>query len=401
MPHPIPAGCEAAPARGPTLSPNPEAATPQPATGRGWIARAKRIDRLFLATVVVPTLLAAIYFGLIASDIYVSESRFMVRSPSRPLQAGALGSLLQGSGLSRNLDDQHSVHDYILSRDALKELNDEMGLDKKFGDRRIDLVNRFAALDWDDSFEGLLKYYHRRVSASLDSKSSISVLRVSAFSAEDAKKINERLLAMSERLVNEMSERSRQDIVRFAQNEVKLAEKKAKDAALAVAAFRSDKSVVDPEKQSAFQLQQLGKLQEELIATKTQIAQLRSISPDNSQIASLLIRQSSLQKEVDAELARIAGRGGSLTSKAAGYMQVALEREFAEKQLATAMSLLETARNEAQRQQLYLDRVVQPNLPDYPIEPRRIRYTLIVLALGLVSWTILSLLIAAVREHLD
>jgi capsular polysaccharide transport system permease protein len=65
------------------------------------------------------------------------------------------------------------------------------------------------------------------------------------------------------------------------------------------------------------------------------------------------------------------------------------------------MTLLETARNEAQRQQLYLDRVVQPNLPDYPIEPRRIRYVLVVLVLGLLIWAITSLLTAAVREHLE
>jgi capsular polysaccharide transport system permease protein len=362
---------------------------------------ARRIDRLFFFTVIIPTLVAAIYFGLIASDIYISESRFMVRSAQKPVSAGGLGTLLQGAGLARTLDDQYAVQDFILSRDALTELNNSMHLDKKFRDRRIDFVNRFAALDWDDSFEALLKYYQRRLSVDLDSKSSISVLRVSAFTADDAERINQRLLAMSERLVNEMSERSRQDIVRFAQNEVKTAEKRAKDAALAVAAFRTEKSVVDPEKQSEFQLQQLGKLQEELIATKTQIAQLRAVSPDNSQIASLNIRQGTLQKEIDAELGRIAGRGGSLTNKVTGYMQVALEREFSEKQLATALTLLETSRSEAQRQQLYLDRVVQPNLPDYPIEPRRIRYTLIVLVLGLVSWVILSLLVSAVREHLD
>jgi capsular polysaccharide transport system permease protein len=371
--------------------------------GWGWRAfNQVRINRLFLVTVALPTLIAAIYFGLIASDIYISESRFMVRSPQKPLQAGILGNLIQGTGLTRTLDDQYSVHDFILSRDALKELNDEMGLEKKFSEHSIDFVNRFSAFDWDHSFEALLKYYRRRIAGvELDSKSSISVLTVSAFTAEDAKNINERLLAMSERLVNEMSERSRADIVRFAANEVKLAEKKAKEAALAVAAFRSEKSVVDPEKQSAFQLQQLGKLQEELIATKTQIAQLRAAAPDNSQIASLNIRQGALQKEIDAELARIAGHGSSLTNKAAGYMQLALEREFAEKQLAATLTLLETARNEAQRQQLYLDRVVQPNLPDYPIEPRRVRYTFVVFVLGLLVWAILGLLIAAVREHLD
>ena len=365
------------------------------------LERLARMNRLFLATVVVPTLLAAIYYGVIASDIYISEARFMVRSPQRPLQAGILGNLLQSTGIGRSLDDQYSVHDFILSRDALKELNGELGLATKFKNWRIDFLNRFAAFDWDDSFEALLKYYRRRVSVELDSKSSISVLRVSAFTAEDAKIISDRLLAMSERLVNEMSERGRNDIVRFAANEVKLAEKKAKDAALAVAAFRSDKSVVDPEKQSAFQLQQLGKLQEEQIAIKLQVAQLRSVSPDNPQIPVFNTRAASLQKEIDAELARIAGRGGSLTNKAAAYMQLALEREFAERQLAATLTLLEGARNEAQRQQLYLDRVVQPNLPDYPIEPRRIRYTMIVFVLGLLTWAILTLLIAAVREHLD
>ena len=380
-----------------TTTENPPAAP----VGRSFLARIKRVNRLFLATVVIPTILAILYYGLIASDIYISESRFMVRSPSKPLQTNMLGALLQSSGLNRNLDDQHSVHDYIVSRDALKELNNAFGLAKKFGDRRIDFASRFAAFDWDDSFEALLKYYRRRVTVDLDSKSSISVLKVSAFSAEDAHKINARLLAMSERLVNEMSERSRNDIVRFAANEVKEAEKKAKDAALAVATFRSDKSVVDPEKQSAFQLQQLGKLQEELISTKMQIAQVRSLSPDNPQLPVLNTRAAALQKEVDSEMGRISGRGGSLTSKAAGYMQVALEREFAEKQLAATMALLETARNEAQRQQLYLDRVVQPNLPDYPIEPRRIRSVLIVFVLGLLTWSILALLIAAVREHLD
>jgi capsular polysaccharide transport system permease protein len=361
----------------------------------------RRLSASFLWTVVLPTVLAALYFGLIASDIYVSESRFMVRSPQKPIQAGALGSLLQSTGIGRNLDDQYSVHDYILSRDALKELNDEFGLAKLFRDGKIDFINRFASLGWDDSFEALLKYYRRRVTVEIDSKSSISLLQVSAFTAEDAHKINRSLLAMSERLVNEMSERSRNDIVRFAASEVKLAEKKARDAALAVAAFRSDKSVVDPEKQSAYQLQQLGKLQEELIATKMQVVQIRSVSPDNPQIPILVTRAASLQKEIDAELGRISGRGGSLTNKAAAYMQVALEREFAEKQLAVALTLLETARNEAQRQQLYLDRVVQPNLPDYAIEPQRMRYTLIVFILGLLVWTIVSLLIAAVREHSD
>ena len=43
-------------------------------------ARLKGINRLFLATVIAPTLAATVYFGAVASDIYVSEARFVVCS---------------------------------------------------------------------------------------------------------------------------------------------------------------------------------------------------------------------------------------------------------------------------------------------------------------------------------
>jgi capsular polysaccharide transport system permease protein len=365
------------------------------------LGRVTRDNRLFVATVVLPTVLAAIYFSLIASDIYISESRFVVRSPQRQAQTSLLNTFLQGTGFSRTQDDAYTVNDYILSRDALKELNDRLGLAKAFSSSDIDFLHRFPTLDWDDSFEALYRYYPKRVSVDYDTASSISVLSVNAFTAEDALRINERLLGMSERLVNQLSERGRQDIVRYATAEAREAERKAKDAALTLAAFRNQNTLLDPVQQSVIQLQQISKLQDELIATKTQLAQLRAFTPDNPQIPVLRTILDTLQKEMDVELAKVAGGSGSLTNKAAAYERLALDREFADKQLAAALATLEAAHIEAQRQQLYLERVVQPNLPDYPIEPRRILSVLVVFMLGLLAWGILGLLLASVREHLD
>jgi capsular polysaccharide transport system permease protein len=78
-----------------------------------------------------------------------------------------------------------------------------------------------------------------------------------------------------------------------------------------------------------------------------------------------------------------------------------LERAFADKQLAAAMTALETARSEAQRKQLYLERIVQPNLPDAPTEPSRVRNVLVIFVVALVVWGILSLLMAGIREHYE
>lgn len=126
----------------------------------GFWLRLKNANRLFLGTVVVPTVLATVYFGFIASDIYVSESRFVVRSPQRQSQTGSLSALLQGTGFSRAQDDTYPVIDYIESRDALKELNRGNYILDAYGNRG-DLLSRFLR-QFDDSFESLWKYYNKR-----------------------------------------------------------------------------------------------------------------------------------------------------------------------------------------------------------------------------------------------
>lgn len=357
-----------------------------------------QLHRLFWLTVVLPTLIAIVYYGFIAADVYISESRFVVRSPERQT-ASPLGMLLKGTGFTRSQDDSYTVQDFILSRDAMRALDEKLNLRSAFG--KGDLFSRFPGLDWDDSFENMHRYYQKMVGVQLDPVSSIATVTVRAFSAEEAQKINQYLIEMSETLVNQLNERGRQDMIRFAANEVAEAEKKARDAALALARYRNEKGVIDPEKQSTIPLQQIAKLQDELIATKAQLAQLQMLTRDNPQIPVLKQRIQMLESEIELESARVAGSGRSLASKAAEFQRLALDKEFADKQLASALVSLEQARNEARRQQLYLERIAQPNLPDAAMEPRRLRNILAVFVLGLIAWGVLSMLIAGIREHQD
>lgn len=358
-----------------------------------------RINKLFIGSVVLPTVIAAIYFGFIASDVYISESRFVVRSTERQ-SSSPLGVILKGVSFSRSQDDSYSVQDFILSRDALKALDDEFHLKKIFSAQAADVFSRFPGLDWDDSFENLHRYYQKMVSVQLDSASSICTLTTRAFTAEDAYRMNQRLLDMSESLVNQLNERGQQDMIRFAARGVADAENKAKAAALALAHYRNKKGVIDPEKQSTIPLQQISRLQDELIATKVQVDQLERLAKDNPQLPVLRQRARLLEGEIQAERFRVAGGGDhSLAGKAAEYQRLALEKEFADKMLASAMSTLQEARNEAQRTQLYLDRIVQPSKPDVAMEPRRLRNVVATALLGSILWGVLSLLVAAVKEH--
>jgi capsular polysaccharide transport system permease protein len=362
-----------------------------------WIRR----HWLFVAMVVAPTVAAVLYYGLVASDVYVSESRFLVRSPQHQTPSGLVGELLQSSGFSHSQDDTYAVRDYILSRDALKELDDKLNLRKSFSSSDVDILDRFPGLGWNRSFEKFFLYYGKHVLVEYDPVSSITVLTARAFTADDAHKINDLLLSISERLVNTLNDQSRRDLISFADNEVKIASDKAKDASLALLGYRSRQEVFEPEKQAAIQLEGVAKIQQELIATEMELAQIKKLSPDNPQIGALNNRAGSLRNAISAEAAKVTSSHGSFSARAPNFERLALDVQFADKQLGIALAELESARAEALQKQLYLERLVQPSLPDKAMEPKRFRSVLIVFVLSLISWAVASILIASVREHAD
>jgi capsular polysaccharide transport system permease protein len=360
----------------------------------------RRVSALFLLCVALPTVLAALYYGLVASDVYLSESRFVVRTPQRA-QVTGLGNLLTGTGIARAQDDAYPVHDYMLSRDALRELDKALNLRQAYGAAEVDRLHRFPGLDGDDSFEALYRHHLDYVGVAHDSVSGITTLVVRGFQAERVQQVNERLLQLSEALVNRLNERSRQDLVRFAEQEVQLAQNRARDAGLALSSYRSQGAVFDPTRESAAQLESVAKLREELRLAEAQRAQIRQLSPANPQLPALDQRVRRLQQQVEQEQRRVLGKEGSLAAKAPAYDRLLLDKGFADAQLASALAALEAARTEAARQRLYLERLVQPNLPDQALEPRRLRSVVTVFVLGLVVWGVLALVVASIREHAD
>lgn len=362
--------------------------------------RIRKINWLFLATVVVPTGVAIAYYGLLASDVYVSESSFVVRSPDKPSTSG-FGVLLKSAGFSNANDEVFAAQDFIRSRDALRAINKGGAFKASYSAPDISVFDRFNPTGMRGSFEDLFDYFRKKVDVNFDSSNSITKLTVRAYNSEDAYRFNEELLQLAEHTVNRLNERGRQDLIGFAQAEVNQAKIESREAAAKLASFRNQSGVVDPEKQAAVQLQMVSKLQDELIATRTQLAELQRYAPENPQVESFRIRIGSLQRQIGEESAKVAGSQRSLAGTAAQYQRLSLESQFADKNLAAAMSSLLEAQNEARRKQAYVERISRPNTPDEATEPRRLRGILATFILGLVAWGILSMLLAGIREHRD
>ena len=360
----------------------------------------QRLNLLFVGTVIVPTAAAILYFGFLASDVYVSESKFVVRSPDKPASSG-LGVLLKTAGFSNAGDEIFAAHEYVKSRDALRALNRNGAVENAYAAPGISIFDRFNALGLDGSFEDLFNYYLKRVKIEYSAASSITSLQVRAYSPEVAQRMNRQLLELSEGVVNRLNTRGRTDLIRAASDEVREAESTARQAALALARYRNSQGIIDPERQATVQLQMISKLQDELIAARTQLQQLRSMAPENPQIPVLQVRVNELTREIAAQQGQVAGGRRSLSDSAAQYQRLQLEREIADRRLAGAMNSLQEAQNEARRKQAYVERIAQPSLPDEAREPRRLRGILATLVLGLVAWGIATMLLAGIREHRD
>jgi len=175
----------------------------------------------------------------------------------------------------------------------------------------------------------------------------------------------------------------------------------ARNATVALAEFRNSSGVIDPEKQAEINLQMVSKLQDALISERAQLAQLQLYTPRNPQIPAVRTRIKTLQQEIAQLAGNTAGTPRSLSAAGARYQQLQFDAEFAGKQLATALAALQEAEGDARRKQIFVERIAAPNLPDYPLEPRRIRSILATLVLSLLLWGVIVTLIAGIREHRD
>ena len=349
----------------------------------------------FFLLVILPTLFTAAYLYGFAADQYVSEARFVVRGPTQQAP-GALSSLLQSAGVTRAQDDTYAVQDYILSRDALAELVKDNALRDVYARPEADILSRFPEFGDHDSFEYLFKYYLKHVDVEMDTNTGVSELTVKSFRPDDSRRIAQALLGAGERLVNRMNDRERENALRDARKEVALAEQRVQDIANRIADFRNKQSLLDPNKQSVPMLQAIAALQAKLSSVRLELSQLQ---PNSPLMASARQRAAALEAQIETAKSEITGTDSSLVPKIREFDMLTLQRDFADKELASATSSLEAARINADRQQLYLEDIVKPNEPDYADYPRRMAILAVVFASLTGTYIGAALLIAGAREH--
>lgn len=364
------------------------------------IVEAARRNPWFLAGVVLPVLLSAIYYFGVATPQYVSESRFVVKAPNqRGGQVSSFANLIQTTGLSTGQEQSNQVIDYVRSRSALEVLVRELSIRDIYGSSYVDILSRFPR-PWEArSFEDLFDYYRGKVEISRDVDTGTIVLRTIAFAPKEAAAINETLLRQSEALVNELNKNARTNAIEEATSRVVEAEQRVAGARAAIAAYRNKASVVDPLQEAAGVAEIANRLITERAALEAQLSTLRAVTPDHPAIPSLREQIASLTREIERQTARVVGGANTISGKLPSYDALVLEQELASELLVLAQTTLEGARTEALKQQFYLERVFNPNVPDQAAYPKALRIVLTILGFALCLYFIVWIFVVGILEH--
>jgi capsular polysaccharide transport system permease protein len=168
---------------------------------------------------------------------------------------------------------------------------------------------------------------------------------------------------------------------------------------MAISAYRNQQDLIDPTKQAAAVLDVSSKLVAEQAALQAQLDLMLRVTPRNPSIDALRNRIMAVGREIAAQNGRAVGTPTGIASKLSTYEKLNVEQEFATQILTAANTALESARADAQKQQFYLERVVEPNKPDMPTLPHRLRQILIVFGASLCLYFIGWMLIVGILEH--
>jgi capsular polysaccharide transport system permease protein len=384
------------------ITPAAEARNARATPLQGLMAWMRR-RRMFLLIVVLPTLLATAYYYLIAANQYESEAHLMVRTAeATPTVGTGIGQVLSIAGGSTAAQtDAMSVADYLTSHEAVDTLNRRIGLTQRFRRPEADVISRVKA---DPTPETLLKYYLRHVSVRFNSETGITTVKVRAFRPGDSYEIINTMLQMGEQRVNMLNTRGQADALALSRRLLRESEDQLAQIQRRLTGFRQTRGDIDPQGSGAAQLGLVTGLETQLASARAGLSAMTGlVSPNSPQYVALSRRVSALQSQVAAQSGRLAGGGATngrnIASSLGDYEELRLRQEFAAKRYETAAASFEKARDQVQKQQLYLVRVVAPNVPEKSLFPERGRIIATIFFGLLLIYAVGWLIVAGVREH--
>lgn len=361
---------------------------------KGW--------RLAIGLVILPLALAAIYYGVFATDRYVSSAQVVVRQDGGNQGAAVpgLATLLTGTNPASREETLY-LREYIVSMDMMLLLEERLHWIEQYATQRSDI---FFWLNKDAEREDLLKYYQRMVSAHYDETTGLLRVEVQAFTPELSEQMLRTILEASEHFVNEVSHSIAREQMTFAKGELETARINYAERKTELLDFQNVNKVLDGANTAQSRATIIADLESQYTKEQAILTEMQfKLRPDSPQVKQQKQKVNAITQQLAKEKRLlVSSPGGSqLNVVASRFQQLTLDAGIAEESYKTAVAALDNARIEASKKIRTLVTVVSPNTPQLALYPERL-YNLATILLGLLMlYGITRFILASIEDHRD
>lgn len=348
------------------------------------------------ALVLVASLLVVLYYSLIASPRYVSESQFVVKqASSAEPQLMGLAAITTRTSSSR---DSLIIKQYIESRAMAEALDKAINLKAHYQDNRWDVISGLSSTA---SIEEYVDYYLNHVTVRHDDMADILYIEAQAFTSEHALLLGQTLLELSEQFINSLGDKMAKEQLTYAQKEVERLYGVMKNQQKELLSFQNKNQLYSPEQQGSALLGAITELQANIIQQEARLKEMSAIMRnDSTQVKGQIILLDSLKEQLLEEKSKLTSKDQqSLNQVTANYQEIKLSSELASGMYQGALTSMETVRADAYRKLKHLLVIQYPALPESDQYPRRI-YSIVTWFISLLLVYLLGrLLWSIIKEH--
>jgi len=340
----------------------------------------------------------ALYYILIASDLYVTRAQIFVKSTGSAATAVPQLQFL-GTGATDNKDTAMVVA-YVGSQDMLTILEEKTGFSEHFSSDEWDYFSRLSS---DPTDESRLKYFRSRLRASLHPDTGIVSIRAHGFTPELSLKMVEEAIRGAESFINSVGQKLALEEIAFVEQEMARSREGLQAIRAKLLRFQNENGILSVEASGAARQGMVNELENELVRMRTSEKTLSGyLNPAASELIAVRNRIEALTQQLVIEREKLASQNGiSANDITATYQALELELQFATDLYQTTLVSLEQARIESYKKLKHLVVVESPQLPDEALEPRKL-YNIVSLFVALtLAYGIITMIIATIREHRD
>ncbi|NWO04302.1 MAG: chain-length determining protein [Alteromonadaceae bacterium] len=348
---------------------------------------------------VLAILLVGLYWGLWASDRYVSKANVVLESPQIAAPELSFQSLMGAT--SNSSGDMLLLRDYLLSVDMLRQADNALNLREHYAQPGIDFFSRLPSAEL--PIEELHQYYEKRVSVELDDYAGVLRIEVTAFNPEKAHALANFLLRQGEQHMNSMGQRLAEEQVEFLEKQVAKQAEQFDKAREELIDYQNELGLVSPTGTVKSLTSVVASLEGELAKLRAKKTALLSYqSARSNEVRRVEAEINALIQQIREEQSRMAQQsGGALNVISSKYQQLELRAKFAQESYSGALMALENTRIEAARKLKQVSVLQSPTLPEYPVEPRRLYNTVVFAIVAFLAGLIIQMLVLIVKDHKD